>query len=124
MGHTDDGSHEGTTAAMDSAIHWLALVDEEAYGESWGSAAKHFQESIDQIQWQQLLDAARRPLGKPLSRRIKSQSFRTNLPEAPEGRYVVIQFDTAFGNNRSSVETVTPMLDEDGNWRVSGYFIK
>ena len=27
-------------------------------------------------------------------------------------------------NKKSGIETVTPMLDNDGQWRVSGYFIK
>jgi hypothetical protein len=27
-------------------------------------------------------------------------------------------------NKRSAVETITPMRDPDGQWRVSGYFIK
>ena len=53
-----------------------------------------------------------------------SKTFMTELPGAPDGRYVVIQFDTAFENKASSVETVTPMADPDGAWRVAGYFIK
>ncbi|MGA9534411.1 MAG: DUF4019 domain-containing protein [Desulfobacterales bacterium] len=28
------------------------------------------------------------------------------------------------GNKTSAVETITPMLDKDGQWRVSGYYIK
>jgi hypothetical protein len=36
----------------------------------------------------------------------------------------VIQFDTSFKNKKSAIETVTAMLDKDGKWRVSGYFIK
>ena len=48
----------------------------------------------------------------------------TSLPGAPDGEYVVIQFEASFGNKRASVETVTPMLDKDGQWRVSGYYIK
>jgi phosphoglycolate phosphatase len=31
---------------------------------------------------------------------------------------------TAFQNKKSAIETVMPMLDSDGKWRVSGYFIK
>jgi len=27
-------------------------------------------------------------------------------------------------NKTSTVETITPMLDKDGQWRVSGYYIK
>jgi len=36
----------------------------------------------------------------------------------------VIQFDAVFENKSSAVETVTPMLDPDGVWRVSGYFVR
>ncbi len=43
---------------------------------------------------------------------------------APDGEYVVIQFETSFEHKRSAIETVTPMMDRDGKWRVSGYYIK
>ena len=48
----------------------------------------------------------------------------TELPGAPDGEYVVFQFDTQFERKRAAVETVTPMRDPDGSWRVSGYFIR
>ncbi len=48
----------------------------------------------------------------------------TSLPGAPDGEYVVISYETSFTNKKSAIETVTPMLDKDGKWRVSGYFIK
>jgi hypothetical protein len=38
--------------------------------------------------------------------------------------YMVIQFATLFENKKTAIETVTPMLDNDVEWRVSGYFIK
>ena len=59
-----------------------------------------------------------------LSRTIGSKSFATELPGAPDGQYVVIQFHTAFEHKRSGIETVTPMLESDGVWRVSGYYFK
>jgi hypothetical protein len=42
----------------------------------------------------------------------------------PDGKYVVIQYDSVFEQKASAVETVTPMLDSDGAWRVSGYFVQ
>jgi len=36
---------------------------------------------------------------------------------------VVIQYETAF-ENRTAIETVTPVKEKDGTWRVAGYFIK
>jgi hypothetical protein len=59
-----------------------------------------------------------------LSRKLKSAKYTTTLPGAPDGEYVVIQFDSSFEHKQSAVETITPMLDKDGKWRVSGYFIK
>ncbi len=48
----------------------------------------------------------------------------TSLPGAPDGEYVVIQYNTEFENKKVAIETITPMLDDDGKWRVSGYYIK
>jgi len=46
------------------------------------------------------------------------------VPGAPDGEYVVIRFSTSFEKKQSAIESITPMLDSDGVWRVSGYFIK
>jgi hypothetical protein len=54
---------------------------------------------------------------------MKSKTYATSLPGAPDGEYVVIRYDTTFENKRASVETVTPMRDVDGTWRVSGYYV-
>ena len=44
--------------------------------------------------------------------------------DAAQGEYVVIEFASRFENRPLAVETVTPMRDKDGAWRVSGYFIR
>jgi len=33
-------------------------------------------------------------------------------------------YETACENKASAVKTITPMLDKDGSWRISGYYIK
>ena len=43
---------------------------------------------------------------------------------APDGEYVVIQFSASFAHKKSALETITPMLEKDGKWRVSGYYMK
>ncbi len=75
-------------------------------------------------QWEAALDKVRRPLGKVLSRKLRGAKFLTEVPNAPAGEYVVIQFDTSFEHMPSATETVTPMKDKDGVWRVSGYYIR
>ena len=66
----------------------------------------------------------REPLGKLIERKLKSTQYTTTAPGAPDGQYVIIQFNTSFENKKNAVETVTPMKDKDGKWRVSGYYIK
>ena len=115
---------EAEDQAVKAADEWLALVDQGEYGESWQEAATLFKSAVTVEQWEQTLNASRRPLGDLKSRELKGAEYMTSLPGAPDGEYVVIQFDTSFTNKKVAVETVTPMKDEDGIWRVSGYYVK
>ncbi|MGC2540885.1 MAG: DUF4019 domain-containing protein, partial [Candidatus Sulfotelmatobacter sp.] len=110
--------------AQQAAESWLALVDSGKYAQSWQEAAPLFKAAVSNEQWQRALEASRDPLGKLLSRKLKSARYTKTLPGAPDGEYVVIQFDSSFEHKQSAVETVTPMLDKDGKWKVSGYYIK
>ena len=110
--------------ALEAAEVWLELVDTEKYGESWDEAASYFQGAVSKEQWLSSMQSVRNPLGQKLSRSLKSKQYYTSLPGAPDGEYVVIQFNTSFEHKKSAVETVTPMKDKDGKWRVSGYYIK
>lgn len=115
---------EASKAAVEAAEVWLELVDTEKYGESWHEAASYFQGAVSTEQWLSSMEAVRKPLGQTVSRSLKSKHYHTSLPGAPDGEYVVIQFNTSFEHKRSAVETVTPMKEQDGKWRVSGYYIK
>jgi hypothetical protein len=110
--------------AQQSSDTWLALTDSGKYADSWQEASQPFKAAVTKEQWQGALHGVRDPLGKVLSRKLKSATYTKTLPGAPDGEYVVIQYETSFENKQSAVETVTPMLDKDGKWRVSGYFIK
>jgi hypothetical protein len=110
--------------AVDAANAWLALVDQGEYSGSWESAASLFKAAVTKDQWQQQLNVVRKPFGELVSRKVKSATYATSLPGAPDGEYVVIRYQTSFQNKKSAVETVTPMKDKDGRWHVSGYYIK
>jgi hypothetical protein len=112
------------TAAEQSAKAWLALVDAGKYAESWSGASEAFQGAVSKTQWEGALEKVRAPLGKVLSRKLKGAKFTREIPGAPAGEYVVIQYDTDFEKKSGAVETITPMKEKDGVWRVSGYYIK
>jgi hypothetical protein len=68
--------------------------------------------------------SVRGPLGTLISRKVESARCASSLPGAPDGEYVVIQNESQFANKASAIETVTPRLEKDGSWKVSGYYIK
>jgi hypothetical protein len=119
-----EGNTQAEQAAYKAADAWLALVDAGNYSKSWDQAAEFFRNAVPKQKWQMTSNALRKPLGKMLSRKLKSTRYTTTAPGAPDGEYVIIQYDTSFEHKKSAVETITPMLDKDGTWRVSGYYIK
>ncbi len=121
IARADDSSNG---AAVKAAESWLALVDSGKYSESGDDAAQIFKSHVTKDQWKSALTTVRSPLGQVGSRKLKNSTYTKSLPGAPDGEYVVIQFETTFEKKQSSVETITPTKDNDGQWRVSGYYIK
>lgn len=107
-----------------TARAWLSLIDQGNYLESWKESAPFFQGAITKTNWEASLATFRRPLGNVLSRELKSARSQMQMPGAPDGQYVVMQFETSFSNKKSAVETVTVGPRQDDQWKVSGYYIK
>ncbi|MGH7950619.1 MAG: protein kinase domain-containing protein [Limisphaerales bacterium] len=111
-------------AAISAAQKWLALIDAGNYSESWKQASAIFQGGVTESAWENSMNTFRKPLGGLVSRKLSSAQRMTELPGAPDGQYVVMQFETSFANKKSAIETVTFDLEKDGEWKSSGYFIK
>lgn len=115
-------------AAQDDARRgaraWLALVDGGQYGESWETAAELFQSSTSKEQWSTAVQRVRDPLGPLSTRRFRAAEFRTNLTGAPEGKYFVVHYDSAFAKKPSTHEVLTLKQAPDTSWEVAGYFVE
>ena len=109
--------------AEKSTSDWLALVDAGKYGESWDDAAEIFKSAVTKEKWIESLTSVRNQTGKLKDRKLKSAQYTESLPNAPAGKYVVIQYDSSFDSG-AAIETVVPMQEKDGAWKVSGYFVK
>lgn len=113
-----------TKAGVAAAEHWLALVDAGQGAHSWREASALLRATVTAEQWAGAVQAARAPFGEFKSRKLVSARYTTTLPGAPAGEYVVIQYEAAFARRTGVTETVTPMREADGSWKVSGYYIK
>lgn len=125
-GLASDAPDSGTdlAPAMRAAEDWLRVVDAGSYGESWERSAAFVRETIPRTRWEVGVQRVREALGPMLHRKLRSATYTTLLPGAPAGEYVVIEFGTRFANRPLAVETVTPIREKDGTWKVSGYYVK
>ncbi len=121
---SSDKQAEAEKAAIEAAGAWLALVDEGEYAKCWETAAEYLKDTVERKEFVRLLGAVRKPLGAVKSRELQSQQYMLRMPTAPDGQYVRLEYKTSFANKAVAIETVTPMLDKDKKWRVSGYYIK
>ncbi len=115
---------EAIEEAQVETVAWLALTDTGQYESSWESASVLFKAAIPKEDWEKSLSAVRTPIGALGTREVARSMFSKTLPGAPDGEYVVFQFNSVFEHKAKALETVTAMKDPDGIWRVAGYFIK
>ncbi|MEB8434300.1 DUF4019 domain-containing protein [Cocleimonas sp. KMM 6892] len=102
---------------------WLHLIDSGKYSESWSETDPFFKQQITQEKWTKVINNVRTPLGNIISRKKINSKEYTSLPGAPDGKYIVLQFKTAFQNKKDSTETLTFSYSNE-RWSVVGYFIK
>jgi hypothetical protein len=117
-------SQDKTVVAEGAARKWLKSVDAGNYAQSWDDTGAVLKANIAREQWQEILTRNRAPLGTLISRQLTSAEYTTQLPGAPNGQYVVLQYASNFEHKNSAIETVTPVLDNDGKWRVCLYVIR
>lgn len=110
-------------AALMAAERWLHFIDEGDSAKSWGTTASIFRAVVPLEKWQTSLEAVQATVGKPLSRTLKSAQYTHEIPGAPDGDYVCIEYETTFEHKQHGLETITPVKDSDGEWRVTAYYV-
>lgn len=116
----DDGELE---SARELALSWLTLTDNHQFETSWNDASTFFQAAISESLWTTSVNAARSSLGRLKTRTITSSTFSKTLPSAPNGNYIIFQFDTVFEKQVSATETLAMIKVGNEVWRVAAYII-
>ena len=116
--------NDAVNAAVIAAENWLELVDGRNITGSWGATAEIFKKGGNLAQWQSALEEGSKVYGKLVSRQLREALYKSKLPGGGRGHFVVIQYDSVYENREKVLETITPMLEKDGHWRVAGYIVK
>ena len=127
--------------ALSAAERWLVPVDAGKYADAWAMAAAAFKAQVDRQAWREGARDMRRPYGRVVSRKAERLAFvgeappnatpadgaASAPPAAPEparNRQVAILFDTRFTGKKTATEQLTVVREQDGIWRVAGYFLR
>jgi len=103
---------------------WLDLVHSGRSASSWAVAAPALRQTVGLEEWSAALRALRAALGRCHSRRQESLFTFDRFPGLPSGPYVVVRFQSAFGERDGVIETVTTCRGHDGQWRATAYFVR
>jgi hypothetical protein len=109
--------------AIASAQQWLEIIDAGEYAEGWESASEYLKNTVPEDAFKQKLKGVRKPLGKMKKRTLVSAKYTASFPAGSDKEYVVIQFRTEFENKAYAMENLTAQKEEDGQWRIAGYYI-
>ena len=118
---TSTSSDTAPAVALESGQACLALLDGGSYSKAWEGVAATMQSTMSQTDFDKGMQSIRTPLGKMVSRDLKSQKHQTHLPGLPDGDYWVVSYNTTFENKQNVAETLVLGLGQDGSWKVAGY---
>lgn len=107
-------------AAAQNAEAWLKLLDSGEYGKAWDQCGALFRDRVTRQQWVEGLPKDREALGKLKSRKLEAIAYRTSMPNAPEGEYVMTRYFADYEKN-PKVEEIVSLMYVDGAWRPIGY---
>ncbi len=122
LGVTFAQTSETTQRAVSVGEKWLTFLDEGNAGEAWDAASDLLKSSVSRVKWADVVKQTRSPLGSVTTRVLGQVQQTTELPGAPNGNYIVAQFETSLTTGRY-IETLILAFELD-EWKPAGYFIK
>lgn len=123
-GSIDGAPGSAFSDANGAAMHFLNIVDNQAYGGAWLDAGGVVQDIVPQSSWAAGMRSVRMHLGVVKTRKVSSHQTLKSLPGGLVGDFMIIKFATEFARKANTVETVTLMMHPPlGQWKVISYKI-
>jgi len=107
-------------ADMVAAKAWLSLVDSKSWDQSWSSAGSMLRSQMPMTAWASANQKFREPLGAVSSRALQRITRLSSLPNAPDGEYEILMFQTNFATKSGATEILL-LAHEASGWKVVSY---
>jgi hypothetical protein len=106
------------------ALEWLTVVDADNGTASYAAAGGKFRTTMTQEQWTGALGQARAQFGAMQRRTFAGAQKSDEMPNKPEGDFMLLTFRTGFEKRDTVLETLTMERESDGKWHVIGYALR
>jgi len=106
------------------ASEWLTVVDADNATASYAAAADKFRQAMTQEQWATSLVQARAQFGILQRRTFAGAQKGDEIPNKPQGEFVVLFFRSGFAKRENVTEQVMMEREADGKWRIIGYSLR
>lgn len=106
---------------FNATVEFLRLLDSGHVDQTWAVSSLSLKESTSEVVWTHGINAMRFGLGAFVERNSAHIGFTTQMPDAPAGRYAIVECISTFSTGPATEKVV---LREDGSqWRVAGYSV-
>lgn len=119
----DPALRQAVDSSQQAAEAWLKIVDQGSYGNSWDAGALPLRLVMSRKEWMLSLDTMRKPLGRPVQRKVEDIRLAQDPKGLARGNYMIFIYDTSFANGHQAQEILTLQQSNDGQWRVLTYLV-
>lgn len=111
--------------AVSVAQKWLELVESGQLNEGWKTLSSQYKINVTQQKWQTVCNSVYNKPTKAIDRKIIHISqWHDRNSDNDESSYVTIRFKTTYDDKTERVQMITPRLEQDGQWRVAGFYFR
>ena len=110
--------------SIDAGMKWLALIDAGKAGDAWDLSSKQLKSAVTRAKFIEGIRDARRSLGKLEARTAERFARAHQMPGAPDGDYVIIEYSARFAQGKQLQEQLVWAIDDGDIWRVAGYYYR
>lgn len=108
-----------TEEAREAADAWLALFDANDIEATYDTAAEAFKTQVELQDWEAQAAQVKQAVGELDGRTYMETTYADELPQAPEGDYMIVQYETQYAN--LNVTEYVILVQEGDTWRMVGF---
>lgn len=110
--------------AVSAAQEWLDLVENGQLHEGWEKLSSQYRNNVTQQKWEVVFNSLHVKSTKPINRTVLQVSQWKDHSTGSDEKYLMIRIKTTYDDQSERVQMVAPKLDDDGEWRVAGFYFR